>query len=525
MQTFFKKAAAVVTSAMVAFITFSLISVIGAEDTEKEIYTVHFDLSDPDISLYEDKEGNILPIEDFTAEPNSYNFLPEGKLVKSGYKFQGWTADGIYGYLPGDVVHVTDSDIEFKPLFVDSSDLDYHDLSYYVEIDGEVVDTHLELRTYPYRKNSIVKVSLTAIQNDNARQIGWQTNGYQFLPEQKIVMGSEDIVLTPIWHNYHELSYYAGDVSNVVGATYAGFTLQEGGKKELADATRFSRIGYSLKGWHCTWDDKDYPFLYTFEMPDEDVDFFAIWEPINYTIVFSTGLTDVKSVKVQGATGTVITVPELPHEKEGYKFGGYLYNGVYYMPGDEFFVEGAMPGLGINPKAVWVGENDPLPTATTTTTTVTTTTVTTTSAETTTVSSTTETTSAAATETTTVTVSDSDSKTTVTTTATTTDTDTTTPVSTTVTSSVTSSEDTDDIVFGDTNLDGDINLSDAVLIMQALANPSKYGVEGTDETHITEKGIKNADVIGNDGMTNSDALTIQQFILKVINSLPVLKEE
>ena len=80
-------------------------------------------------------------------------------------------------------------------------------------------------------------------------------------------------------------------------------------------------------------------------------------------------------------------------------------------------------------------------------------------------------------------------------------------------------------LVGDSNLDEVVNISDAVLIMQALANPSKYGVEGTDETHITEKGIKNADVIGNDGMTNSDALTIQQFILKVINSLPVLKEE
>ena len=57
--------------------------------------------------------------------------------------------------------------------------------------------------------------------------------------------------------------------------------------------------------------------------------------------------------------------------------------------------------------------------------------------------------------------------------------------------------------------------------MQALANPDKYGLDGTDATHITEKGKKNADVAGKgDGMTNSDALAIQQYILKLVDKLP-----
>ena len=74
---------------------------------------------------------------------------------------------------------------------------------------------------------------------------------------------------------------------------------------------------------------------------------------------------------------------------------------------------------------------------------------------------------------------------------------------------------------GDANCDGKIDMSDAVLVMQSLSNPDKYGLGGTDESAITEKGIKNADVSGNgDGLTNNDALAIQKFKLEIIDSLP-----
>ncbi|MCQ2458987.1 MAG: bacterial Ig-like domain-containing protein [Ruminococcus sp.] len=76
-------------------------------------------------------------------------------------------------------------------------------------------------------------------------------------------------------------------------------------------------------------------------------------------------------------------------------------------------------------------------------------------------------------------------------------------------------------LVGDSNLDEVVNISDAVLIMQALANPSKYGITGTDATHITAQGMKNADCDGSDdGMTNADALTIQKFVLGLVKTLP-----
>ncbi len=69
-------------------------------------------------------------------------------------------------------------------------------------------------------------------------------------------------------------------------------------------------------------------------------------------------------------------------------------------------------------------------------------------------------------------------------------------------------------VKSDANCDTNVNMSDAVIIMQSLANPNKYGVNGTDEHHITEQGKKNGDIAGNnDGITNADALAVQKKLL------------
>ena len=65
---------------------------------------------------------------------------------------------------------------------------------------------------------------------------------------------------------------------------------------------------------------------------------------------------------------------------------------------------------------------------------------------------------------------------------------------------------------GDANGDGNVDIADAVLIMQYIANPSKYGVNGSDENHITDEGCFRADVDGY-GVTNMDALTIQKYLL------------
>lgn len=69
----------------------------------------------------------------------------------------------------------------------------------------------------------------------------------------------------------------------------------------------------------------------------------------------------------------------------------------------------------------------------------------------------------------------------------------------------------DKYLKGDANEDGEIDISDAVSIMQALVNADEYG--------LSKQGAINADVIGNDGVTGVDALEIQKHIAGLESTL------
>ncbi|MBO4876804.1 MAG: hypothetical protein J5501_02220 [Ruminococcus sp.] len=62
--------------------------------------------------------------------------------------------------------------------------------------------------------------------------------------------------------------------------------------------------------------------------------------------------------------------------------------------------------------------------------------------------------------------------------------------------------------IGDANEDGKITVSDAVAVLQYIANAEKYA--------LTEQGKKNADCDGEEGITGGDAITIQKIDAGVI---------
>ncbi len=82
-------------------------------------------------------------------------------------------------------------------------------------------------------------------------------------------------------------------------------------------------------------------------------------------------------------------------------------------------------------------------------------------------------------------------------------------------------------LYGDANCDGVVNSNDATLILNFIANPSGYGIDGTKAGHMTKEGMLFADVCSTDGagrrdgVTASDALTISKYVDKMIGSLPV----
>ncbi len=59
---------------------------------------------------------------------------------------------------------------------------------------------------------------------------------------------------------------------------------------------------------------------------------------------------------------------------------------------------------------------------------------------------------------------------------------------------------------GDANENGELDMADAVLIMQCCSNPDEY--------RLTAQGRYNAD-FNNDGITNEDALTVQKILLEI----------
>jgi len=87
--------------------------------------------------------------------------------------------------------------------------------------------------------------------------------------------------------------------------------------------------------------------------------------------------------------------------------------------------------------------------------------------------------------------------------------------------SATASAASGDFVYGDANCDGSVQMADAVLIMQSLSNGEKFGLDGTDPTHITEEGSDRGDVAARgNGITANDALAIQKYLLGIVKNLP-----
>lgn len=68
--------------------------------------------------------------------------------------------------------------------------------------------------------------------------------------------------------------------------------------------------------------------------------------------------------------------------------------------------------------------------------------------------------------------------------------------------------------YGDANCDGDVNISDVVLVKSWLLNSNKYS--------MSEQGKANADVQGSaNGINGNDVVAIQKYVLQLVDKLPI----
>ena len=336
---------------------FFIIETNSQEDIENPIYHYHFNLSDPDIVIIDkdDKDNKNPEIKDIITKDNSIR-LPKYELDKEDYFFSGWTIDWVYGYEPGDIVMANSLNVTLEPVFGLLADKRTFTLEYVVEFGGEIFE-NTGLSKGHYCKNRIVKTSLLSIHQEKAVQRGWTDGKNEFAQEQKMVMPEHNVTLRALFFYYRNLTYVPGDVDGIIGALMDIQTMRAGGKKDLAESSRLTRKGYTIVAWHCENDGKDYPLFYPYIMPDENVIMTAVWEPLNYVVVFNVGISSVPSIKIPGKTKDIIIAPSPGVEREGFLFGGWMmYGNDVYFPGDEIEVKGQMPGMGIAAKAIWVSK-------------------------------------------------------------------------------------------------------------------------------------------------------------------------
>lgn len=442
MKKLFTKITAAALSALIAAASYGTIPIFAAADKEAEV-TIHFDLSEEGVKVEDNQYGNPQYIYDISGEPGKSRILSDLNLEKSGYTFSGWTFNGVQAYEPGDVIQFPDADATLTPVWSKNSDSVKYTVHYEAVCDTGTIDKDGRLPDTKHKAGELVEIPLDVFDHPeySYSQIGWIYDGIGYLGQQKIIMPSHNIELTPNWMRYCKFTYSVGDVDRVPGVIEQHLERIAGLPTNLAEASRFLRIGFRNTGWLCSVDGKIYPPEYSYIMPDEDVVFTAVWEPVTYTIVFRPNPENKENlINIDAQTDTTIICPEINITRPGYKFGGWNYNGTIYQPGDEFFVYGELAGLGILLEAVWIEESSP---------------------------------------------------------------------------------ELTDPVYGDANCDGSISLSDAVLIMQAIGNPDKYGLGGLDPSAITAQGMLNADCnFPGDGITNSDALAVQKYCLH-LTELPI----
>ena len=174
-------------------------------------------------------------------------------------------------------------------------------------------------------------------------------------------------------YTYRTLTYFAGDVDNLVGASEVNFQKIINTTFDAAASSRFSRNGYHLKSWYVPSTGETVGTGSQYTMPDHDITFVANWVPETYKITFTGkgGKTAEGSANfyVNAEYGTTIIMPENSFIYSGYQFEGWKYNGITYKTGDVFEVPAILSGAKIVISAVWSKSSNIITTKPVTTTT------------------------------------------------------------------------------------------------------------------------------------------------------------
>jgi|GEM_PF-5322709 len=349
-------AAGVITAGSLCLSAFASAAPVVKED---KLYTLSYNLTGLTPTPITNAKLEVIGMSEFPeikAKAGDTVLLSTGKCdVNDGTSaFRGWTVDGVQGYLPGNAFKMPASDVVLQPVITASGkDVKVYTLTYDLGKEGAYFTNEMEPRLV--NPNMIITLPNNNCNLDGYVQCGWTYDGKEYAVGQNIIMPDCDITVYPSWKKMNKIIYRAGDFDDVVGNTEFAFEKATDAAVDLADATRFTRLGYRIVGWLYADDGQQYFPNAPIKMPDHDAVFTAIWEAEYFTINFSSGPDTVpanQKVSVKAQFNSEYTLSADLFEREGYKIVAYKFNSEIFTVDEPFIVPFAKTGA-MTLTAVW----------------------------------------------------------------------------------------------------------------------------------------------------------------------------
>ena len=272
---------------------------------------------DGDTVLKDLIQGDLVPGLQFTVK--SYP-APDDR-----YTLVGWTVDdGTTLYQPGDKITMGETDIVLKTVWF----IDYTHTVTYNNNGG--VGSIPEQQVVDEGDTFVVAVCTATMKGH--KFIGWfnQTYGILYFPGNTYTMGDTDIVLLALWDIKYTLSY---DIEGGSGETPQSQTLYSGQTFTLPEYSG-TKEGCMFTGW--LYGGKVYQPGSVLTMPSKNIVIVACWADVHHVVYDINGGTGEVPVQEDVAEGTVFNVKPCTAVKEGFYFAGWTYEGMTYLPDDEF---------------------------------------------------------------------------------------------------------------------------------------------------------------------------------------------
>lgn len=225
------------------------------------------------------------------------------------------------------------------------------------DIEGCDISSYLKpevLETVELYSGMDIIIPQASLKKDGFIHGGWMYDGKIYKTGEYFTVPESDVVFVPYWYSNHVITYYAGDYDDIVGSKYSTVSGTAGTNFDIAASSKFSRKGYKISGWVCSYDGLIYSPNSKYIVPDSDVTFTAVWKAASVEISISANNGKYSDrYTLTGLCGEEFVLPECEFENGTKQFDGWKYNGTIYQPGDIITIPALLSGEKVVITATW----------------------------------------------------------------------------------------------------------------------------------------------------------------------------